>query len=43
MLERSAGALPVKSTILALEGAFSGAIAHRILALHPAPFLDFGR
>ncbi|SEB59762.1 hypothetical protein SAMN04490193_1696 [Pseudomonas marginalis] len=37
------GALPMESTMLALEDAFSSAIARRILALHPAPFLESGR
>jgi len=33
----------MKSTILHLEGAFSGHAAHRILSLQPAPPLDNGR
>jgi hypothetical protein len=42
-LECQAWVLPVESTILALEGAFSSAVARSILALHPAPFLDSER
>jgi hypothetical protein len=36
------GSLPLKSTILTLEDAFSTWMARSILALHPVPLLDSG-
>ncbi|POA77376.1 hypothetical protein C1890_16190 [Pseudomonas sp. DP16D-R1] len=35
------GSSPLKSTILALEGAFSTRMGVSILALHPAPLCNF--
>jgi hypothetical protein len=36
------GVLSLKSTILALEGAFSAGMVNAILALHPALLVDSG-